>query len=431
MTSTLLLLPRDGLRYLTTANAGTSGSIRFKRSETDDLLLISFIRTATAGYQLMLEPKAHPMNSGLTGGEGFWFRVPVELHEWWYGITRRGDYVGVPFDEFAKRLPKPLADPGAIGYVVLTYAPDADEPPWDETPISRLAAWWVTRTGVFGASVAVEPETTGIMQLHPHWPVADLSAVTVMVVGVGSIGGAAATALAGYGIGRLLLVDPDRLMWHNLVRHVLPRRYVGQYKVDALREHLADHRGDTEITALRYDVVDDADRIRGLFDETSIILCCADGVAPRRTTSHLARRANRPAILACVLADGGIGEVIRLRPWPDQGCLLCRRQALAEHGVLDPEPALEAGYGTGTLHRPMTAVGSDLFLVGDLAAKVTVSTALETAGNFAHRLPGEHLTIGLQARRGWTGPFDLGYTGNMRWTPAVPPRADCPTCGQP
>lgn len=431
MTGTLLLLSRDGVRYLSAANAGTSGTIGFKRSGHDDLVLISFIRTGNAGYQLALEPKSHPMNSGLPGGEGFWFQVPVELHGWWYEITRRGDHVGVPFDEFAERLPKPLSDPGGIGYLVLTYAPDADKPPYDETPVPRLAAWWVTRTGVFGTRVAIEPETIGIMQVGRSWPVADLSAVTVMVIGVGSIGGAAVTALAGYGVGRLLLVDPDRLMWHNLVRHVLPRRYVGQYKVDALREHLADQRSDTEITGLRYDVVDDADRVRGLLDQTSIILCCADGVAPRRTTSHLARRANTPAILACVLADGGIGEVIRLRPWPDHGCLLCRRQALADEGTLDPEPTLEAGYGIGTSHRPMTAVGSDLFLVGDLAAKITTSTALETAGNFTHRLPGEHFTIGLQARRGWTGPFDLGYTGNIRWAPAVPPRADCPTCSQP
>jgi hypothetical protein len=314
---------------------------------------------------------------------------------------------------------------------VLTYAPDADQPPYDETPISRLAAWWVTREGVFGAAVSVEPMTTGITQLDPYWPVADLSTVTAMVVGVGSIGGAAATALAGYGLGRLLLVDPDRLMWHNLIRHMLPRRYVGHYKVDSLREHLTDQRGDTEVTAFRYDVVDDADRVRSLLAETDIILCCADGVAARRATSHLARRASTPAVLACVLADGGIGEVIRLRPWPDHGCLLCRRHALTDNGTLDPEPVLEAAYGTGTLHRPMTAIGSDLFIVGYLAAKVTVSTALETAGHFAHRLPGEHLTIGLQARRGWTGPFDLGYTGNVRWAPAAPPRAGCPTCGQP
>ncbi|NJP97105.1 ThiF family adenylyltransferase [Nonomuraea sp. FMUSA5-5] len=431
MIDTLFLLPRDGLRYLIATDAGTSGTIKFRRSDSDGLVLISYLRNSTAGFQLQLDPRSHPLNTGLPGGDGFWFRVPAELHGLWYEITRRGEHVGVSFDAFAARLPKQLMDPGALGYFALTYAPDADKPPYDEAPVPRLAAWRVTRKAVFGASVAVEPEPIGITQLEPYWPVTDLASVTVMVVGVGSIGGAAATALAGYGLGRLLLVDPDRLLWHNLIRHVLPRRYIGKFKVDALRDYLADRHGDTEIAAFRYDVVNDADLIRALLQETSIILCCTDGVAPRRASSHLARRAGKPAILACVLADGGIGEVIRLRPWPDHGCLLCRRQALTNEGTLDPEPALEAGYGTGTLHHPMTAVGSDLFLIGNLAAKITVSTALEAAGHFAHRLPSEHLTVGLQACRGWTGPFDLGYTGNVRWAPATPPRADCPTCGQP
>jgi len=79
----------------------------------------------------------------------------------------------------------------------------------------------------------------------------------------------------------------------------------------------------------------------------------------------------------------------------------------------------------------MTAVGSDLFLVGDLAAKVTVSSILQTGGHSNQRLAGEHLTVGLQARRGWTGPFDLGFTTQMRWSPASPPRSGCPTCEQP
>ncbi|MEU3626007.1 hypothetical protein BS329_30615 [Amycolatopsis coloradensis] len=432
MTSTVLLLPRNGLRRLMAPNAGTSGAIKFKRSSTDDLMLLSYVKIGEAGYQVTLAPKTHRINQGEAGGDGLWFQAPVELHGWWYELVRRGDQFGVPRDEFAKRLPKPLTDPGALGYVVLTYAPGAEFPPYDVTPIPTFAAWWVTRDGVFGVSVAVEPAEVGTGQLAAHWPIDDLAKTTVMVVGVGSIGGAAVTALAGYGVGRLLLVDPDRLMWHNLIRHVLPDRHVGHFKVDALREHLADQRSDTRIVPYRYDVVDDAHEIRGLLSATDIVLCCADGVAPRRTVSHLARRAGKPAVLACVLADGGVGEIIRLRPFPDHGCLLCRRQALIDDGTLDPEPALEAGYGTGTLHQPMTAVGSDLSLVGDLAAKITTATALETAGHYAHRLPGEQLTIALQARRGWTGPFDLGYTGNARWASAIaPPREDCPTCGKP
>src|SRR4051812_3106493 len=113
MTSTALLLPRDGLRHLTSAGAGSSGTIRLKRSGPEDLLMISFIRTGTVGFDLKLEPKSHPMNTALAGGEGFWFRVPAELHGWWHEITRRGDQARVPFDEFAKRLPKPPPDPGA------------------------------------------------------------------------------------------------------------------------------------------------------------------------------------------------------------------------------------------------------------------------------------------------------------------------------
>ncbi|WGD45257.1 hypothetical protein [Streptomyces cathayae] len=38
-------------------------------------------------------------------------------------------------------------------------------------------------------------------------------------------------------------------------------------------------------------------------------------MAARRVTGHLARRADRTAILACVLQYGALGEIIRLHPW--------------------------------------------------------------------------------------------------------------------
>jgi hypothetical protein len=425
----VLLLPRDAARHLKAAGAGRHGVIRFRHSSSDKLAVVSFVHNGTVGYQVSLRPKSHPMNSATPGGDGLWCKVPADLHLAWYGVARR-HAVMMTLDAFKGMLPITLKDPGNAGYVVLTYAPDAAAAPYNEVPIPVFVAWFVTRGGVEPACVAVEPETGGIDQIRPFWPVEDLSKVTVTVIGVGSIGGAATRSLAGYGVGRLRLLDPDRLMWHNLIRHVLPDLYVGQYKVDGMREFLGERHPDTSIEAHRLDVVDQADHVRALLDDTDILLCCADGVAARRAVSHLARRARRPAVLACVLDDGGIGEIIRLRPWADHGCLLCRRQALLDANVLDPEPALEAAYGTGTSHRPMTAVGSDLLLMGDLAAKITVATALEAAGYFEHRLPGEQLTFGLQVRRGWTGPFDLGFTGQIRWTPAPPPRPGCFTCAQ-
>ncbi len=429
MIGPLVLLPRDAVRHLCSPSAGSHGEIKFTGSRVDGLMAVSFVHNGAFGYGVALRAKTHPMNSSGGAGNGLWCKVEADLHLAWHEIARRHAAM-TTLAAFKEMMPVGLKDPGVNGYIVLTYAPGADAAPYNEIPVPLFAAWYATRGGVEPVPVAVEPETIGMGQLHPFWPVDDLSAVTVTAIGLGSIGGAAALSLARYGLGRLRLLDPDRLLWHNLVRHVLPERFVGQYKVDGMHEYLKERHPEMTVEAHRLDVVDQADCARGLLADTDIVLCCADGVAARRTVSHLARRARRPAVLACVLCDGSIGEIIRLRPWSDHGCLLCRRQALVDADVLDPEPALEARYGTGTLHRPMTAVGADLFLVGDLAAKIVVASALETAGHFEHRLPGEQLTIGLQARRGWSGPFDLGYTGQTRWTAAAPPRPDCVTCGQ-
>ena len=62
---------------------------------------------------------------------------------------------------------------------------------------------------------------------------------------------------------------------------------------------------------------------------------------PDACVSHLARRSGKTAILACVLLDGAVGEVLRLRPWPGHGCLLCQRHQLIVNSSIDPEPALD------------------------------------------------------------------------------------------
>jgi molybdopterin/thiamine biosynthesis adenylyltransferase len=201
-----------------------------------------------------------------------------------------------------------------------------------------LVAWHIAGDGVAPLDIECEPEVLGSAQLAPYWPAQYLAGATIMVVGVGSIGGAAAHALAAYGVGHLILVDHDRLRWHNLVRHVSGAAHVGRLKVAALREDLQLLRPDTKVAAFPLDVVTDADQIRALLPGTDLVVGATDGVAPRRVISHLARRANVDAILACVLEDGGIGELLRLRPWRDRGCLVCQRQAFRDAGSIDPGP---------------------------------------------------------------------------------------------
>ncbi|MDG4575802.1 MAG: ThiF family adenylyltransferase [Defluviicoccus sp.] len=65
-----------------------------------------------------------------------------------------------------------------------------------------------------------------------------LLGTTVVVIGCGSVGAPVACALAQAGVGRLILVDPERLTWPNVGRHPLGATAVGRNKAEALAERL-------------------------------------------------------------------------------------------------------------------------------------------------------------------------------------------------
>lgn len=423
----LILLPY--LAAATIRQAGAWGYLTLRISDPDQLAVVCALSEGN-NFRVSVDPG--PAERLLTNCDavptGLWYRVNPDLHLAWKQCHARKD-MGISRTAFRDAVHSGYQIFG-VPHLVLTYAPGVDEA-FPDAAVPDLAAWQVGPDGVFPLDILVQPAATGIAQLDQHWPVVPLQKASALLVGAGSIGSATAHALAGYGIGGLVLMDPDRLSWHNLVRHTSDGRYVGRHKVTALAEELTRLRPETRVHPLPWDVITQADRVRALLPAVDIVVCTADGVAARRTVSHLSRRAGVTAVLACVLQDGAIGEVLRLRPWSRHGCLTCRRRALVNTGGMDPEPALDAGYGTGTRHRPMTAVGPDLHLVAHLAAKTAVATVLERAGHPDQRLPGEHALLALRRQPDFSPPFDLDRTGDLRWLPATPPEPGCPTCESP
>lgn len=260
-----------------------------------------------------------------------------------------------------------------------------------------------------------------------HWPLEEFDSVSVAVVGVGSIGSAAAVALAEYEVRNIILIDNDRLQPHNIPRHRCGYEDIGRYKVDAVAD-LIRSRSRTSVDPLRMSVIEHADFMRPLFDDVDIVICCADGVAARQATSHLCSMSSTSAVFACVLEDGALGELVRDPARSDVGCLRCLRTALEASGSMDPEPELDLEYGTGTTHRPMTAIGGDLALMGQLAAKVAVATILERRGYRDQRLSSNHIIIGLRPDAEWVAPFDRSRVLDVGLGPVPVPDPDCPLC---
>jgi sulfur carrier protein ThiS adenylyltransferase len=65
-----------------------------------------------------------------------------------------------------------------------------------------------------------------------------ISAATVAVCGLGGLGSNIAIALARAGIGKLILIDFDKVDITNLHRQQYKATQIGLYKVDALKENL-------------------------------------------------------------------------------------------------------------------------------------------------------------------------------------------------
>ena len=100
------------------------------------------------------------------------------------------------------------------------------------------------------------------------------SSATVAVCGLGGLGSNIAIALARAGIGKLILIDFDRVDITNLHRQQYKANQIGLHKTDALAENLLEIAPYTEITAVTAkiaeenfaDLLKDADVVCEAFD---------------------------------------------------------------------------------------------------------------------------------------------------------------------
>lgn len=98
---------------------------------------------------------------------------------------------------------------------------------------------------------------------------ARLEGSTVAICGLGGLGSNIAVALARAGVGRLILLDFDRVDLSNLNRQQYKAGQLGQYKTEALAENLAEIA--PYITLERHSVLVTEDKLTELLGEAEVI----------------------------------------------------------------------------------------------------------------------------------------------------------------
>lgn len=216
----------------------------------------------------------------------------------------------------------------------------------------------------------VLPEVGGTGQLK-------LKQAHAVVIGAGGIGSPALQYLAGAGIGRITIVDDDRVDTTNLHRQTLYRTEdVGTPKAVAAARALAALNPHVALAPVTSRI--DASDAAKLLATADVVLDGSDNFATRLAVADAALAAHVPLIAASVVRlDGQLGV---FRGWEaDKPCYRCfvgadperEGATCADEGVLGPAAGVLGTLAATEVIRAITPFGDDpagrLMLV-DLAA---------------------------------------------------------------
>ena len=158
----------------------------------------------------------------------------------------------------------------------------------------------------------------------------------VMVLGAGGVGSHCMEALARAGVGRLTLVDSDRVAPSNINRQSIALlSTVGRYKTEVMREKIRDICPDTQVECRETFVL--PDNVDTLFEERpDYIVDAIDTVSAKIAVVEKAREYKIPLISSMGTGNKLHGELFQIGDLSETSvCPLCRvmRRELKKRGI--------------------------------------------------------------------------------------------------
>jgi molybdopterin-synthase adenylyltransferase len=299
---------------------------------------------------------------------------------------------------------------------------------------------WVAATATF---VPVRTElytrSSGLLETDA------LARRSVAVVGLGSGGSTVAVALAQAGVGKLVLVDRDRLEVGNVARHACGVGDLGRLKTRAVRDLVLGKNPALDVDIRDLDIVEEPDALRGALEGTDLVIGATDGDASRFLINQVALDLDVTAVFGRVLTRATGGDVLRVRPRRGP-CLACvyTKQFLEQRPreysrAAEAREDAEAYMSESDINAKIqVGLASDIAPVANLITKIALVELSRDTGGGLETLDSDlraDFYIWANRREGtyaeWPAmEFSFAKPSILRWYGAnVPRRPECEVCG--
>jgi molybdopterin/thiamine biosynthesis adenylyltransferase len=185
-----------------------------------------------------------------------------------------------------------------------------------------------------------------------------------LIVGLGGLGSAVAMYLAAAGVGRLTLVDFDRVDLSNLQRQIVHRTAdIGRLKVESARDTLLALNPLVEVIALPK-ALDEVELLQQV-ERADVVVDACDNLPTRLAINAACVRAGTPLVTGAAIRLEG--QVLVWRPGGEGACYRClyheagmNPETCAQTGVLAPVVGVIGGIQAVEAIKVLTQLGEPL-----------------------------------------------------------------------
>lgn len=262
-----------------------------------------------------------------------------------------------------------------------------------------------------------------------------LAESNVVVVGSGSLGGPVAVQLAMAGIGKLFVIDPDKMRHSNVGRHPLGPKHVDEHKAEALVLELRKNYPHSQFEFRNKNWQNVVEAEPSLLESASLIVSMTGdwGAEDALNTWHLGRKKTPPLLYGWTEPHACAGHAVAISA--DGGCLACGfndvgKPLLAvttwQNATLEQEPAC------GAMYQPYGPV--ELGYSVNLVSEPALDLLLGNEAASVHRMWACRFPVLKSNNGSWTAEWlalaDSRNEGGCVCVRTWPENPKCPSCGE-